>query len=223
MSIAELAACARAQGHHSIAVTDHSVSQVIASGLTPERLRDHIEAIRAADAEVEGIKILAGSEVDILADGSLDYDDELLAMLDVVVASPHAALRQDPEAATSRLLTAIRHPLVHIVGHPTGRIINRREGLSPDMGALYRAAVEHDVALEINANPRRLDLRDKHVRGAVAQGCKIAINTDTHRAEQMDLLVYGVLTARRGGLEADSCINAWPQERLLAWLASKGR
>ncbi len=218
MSIEELAQCARNRGYHTIAVTDHSVSQVIANGLDADRLRDHVDAVRAVAARIEDISVLAGSEVDILADGSLDYDDEILALLDVVVASPHAALRQDPEAATARLLKAIAHPLVRIIGHPTGRLINRREGLSPDMSALYRAAAEHDTALELNANSQRLDLRDRHVRGAREQGCAIALDTDAHREENFDQLVYGVLTARRAGLEPEGCINTWPAEKLHTWL-----
>ncbi|MEO1369320.1 MAG: DNA polymerase/3'-5' exonuclease PolX, partial [Acidobacteriota bacterium] len=206
LSIVELAEEAKGRGFHTLAVTDHSKSSVIANGLDEDRLRRHIDDIRDADARVDGIKILAGSEVDILADGSLDYDDDLLAELDVVVASPHAALRQSPQEATTRLLHAIRHPLVHILGHPTGRIINKREGLSPDMDALIEAAVETDTALELNANWHRLDLRDSHLRQALKAGCKIAIDTDAHRAMHFDFLIYGVLTARRAGLEPESCI-----------------
>lgn len=218
MSIEELVATARAHGFHTIAVTDHSVSQVIANGLSPARLLEHIASVRAVAARSADIRVLAGSEVDILADGRLDYDDELLAKLDLVVASPHAALRQDSEAATARLERAIGHPKVKVIGHPTGRRINRREGLSPDMARLYRAAVEHDVALEVNAASDRLDLRDVHVRGAVAAGVKIAIDTDAHRPEGFDQAIFGVLTARRGGLEAEHCINAWPADRLWSWL-----
>jgi DNA polymerase (family 10) len=221
LSIEELARCAIDRGFHTLAITDHSPSQVIANGLDPVRLRRHVEAVREADAKISGIRLLAGSEVDVLGDGRLDYDDDLLAELDVVVASPHAALRQSPEAATERLLRAIRHPLVHVLGHPTGRLINRREGLSPDMNALFEAAVEHDVALELNANWHRLDLRDAHLRSALDRGCKIAIDTDAHREEHFDFLVYGILTARRAGMEAAACINCWPADELLAWLRSK--
>jgi DNA polymerase (family X) len=221
LSIAEIAAIAKARGFHTLAITDHSPSQPIANGLEPERLLRHVEAIRAADAEIDGIRLLAGAEVDVLADGRLDYDDEILARLDIVVASPHAALRQDPKTATARLLRAIRHPLVHILGHPTGRIINRREGLSPDMGALFAAAAEHDTALELNANWHRLDLNAGHLRGALEHGCKIAIDTDAHRGADFDNLVYGILTARRAGMRAASCINTWPAEKLHAWLRSK--
>ncbi|MEM6794473.1 MAG: DNA polymerase/3'-5' exonuclease PolX [Acidobacteriota bacterium] len=221
LSIDELAEEARSRGFHTLAVTDHSKSSVIAGGLQDDELRRHIAAVREANERIEGITVLAGSEVDILTDGSLDYDDDLLAELDVVVASPHAALRQDPDTATERLLRAIRHPLVHILGHPTGRIINKREGLSPDMAALIEAAVECDTALELNANWHRLDLRDSHLRSALAAGCKIAIDTDAHDSPHFDFLSYGVLTARRAGMAADSCINTWDADRLRAWLRSK--
>jgi DNA polymerase (family 10) len=221
LSIEELARLAKARGFHTLAITDHSPGQAIAGGLEPERLLAHVEAVRAADRKIRGIRLLAGSEVDILPDGRLDYDDEILGRLEVVVASPHAALRQGPQAATQRLLRAIRHPRVHVLGHPTGRLIQRREGLSPDMEALFAAAAQCDVALEVNANWRRLDLRSSHVEGALAHGCKIAINTDVHREEQLDYLIYGVLQARRAGMEAASCINTWPAAKLHAWLRSK--
>ena len=164
------------------------------------------------------ITILAGSEVDILADGSLDYDDEVLGLLDIVVASPHASLRQDSATATERLLRAIHHPLVDIIGHPTGRIIGRRQGLEPDLGALIEASLETRTALEINANSMRLDLRDTHVRAVAEAGGLIAIDTDTHKAEQMDQLRYGILTARRGWLRRSQCVNAWSADELRSWL-----
>lgn len=221
LSIDEMAQAAKARGYHTLAITDHSQSQVIANGLEPGRLRRHIEAIREANERIEGITLLAGSEVDILIDGRLDYDDDLLAELDLVVASPHASLRQDPATATERLLAAIRHPLVHIIGHPTGRIINRREGLSPDMNALFDAASEHDTALELNANWNRLDLRDTHLRTALSMGCKIAINTDAHRDAHLNFITYGILTARRASMQPEACINTWEAETLHDWLRSK--
>jgi DNA polymerase (family 10) len=219
MSIIELAEEAKRRGFHTIAVTDHSQSSTIANGLRPDRLRRHIEAIHEAAAKVKGIRILAGSEVDILADGELDYTDELLSKLDIVVASPHAALTQDPATATKRLLKAIAHPSVNILGHPTGRLILRRQGLSPDMAQLFAAAKEHDVALEINAHWMRLDLRDTHVRGAVEAGCLIAINCDDHERTDFDNLRFGVQTARRGWLTPEQCVNTWAKERLWEWLA----
>ena len=221
MTLRELVEQAKSRGFHTIAVTDHSKSSGQANGLSPDRLRAHIDAIHEINDEIKGIRVLAGSEVDILADGRLDYDDELLARLDIVVASPHAALTQDSKKATSRLLAAIEHPLVHIIGHPTGRIINKREGILPDMPRLFESAVEHDTVMEINANPLRLDLRDTHVRLAVEMGCQIAINTDAHRPEDFDLLQYGILTARRGRLGPKQCINAWTARKLHTWLAGK--
>ncbi len=223
LSIEELARHAKERGFHTIAVTDHSKSQPIANGLSPERLLAHIEAIHKAREKVKGIHILAGSEVDILADGTLDYDDKLLKELDVVVASPHNALSQEPAAATKRLLKAIKHPLVHIIGHPTGRLINRRPGLDPNMGKLIEAAIEHKTALEINAHWLRLDLRDTHVRAAVEKGCLIAIDCDVHDPADFDNLEFGVLTARRGGLTKDLCVNCWSEKKLGEWLRSKGR
>ncbi len=221
MSIIELAELAKSKGFHTLAVTDHSQSSVIANGLKPDRLREHIAAIRSAAKAVKGITILAGSEVDILPDGRLDYDDELLAELDLVVASPHSSLKQDRATATRRLLAAIEHPLVHIIGHPTGRLIGRREGFDPDIPALAHAAAKHDVALEINANWMRLDLRDTHVASAVEAGALIAINCDTHAAGDADMLRYGVIIARRGGLTPERCINTWPASKLHGWLRRK--
>jgi len=221
MSIEDLAANAKQRKFHTVAVTDHSQSQPVANGLTPERLRKHIKAVRAADEKVKGVSILTGSEVDILGDGRLDYDDDLLAELDVVVASPHHALTQNPAQATKRLLKAIEHPLVHIIGHPTGRLINRREGLHPAMDEIIAAAVEHDTALEINAHWMRLDLRDTHVRAAVEAGALIAIDCDVHSPSDFDNLRYGVQTARRGWLTPEKCVNCWAKAKLHAWLKSK--
>jgi len=221
MTLEELVETAKARGYHTVAVTDHSRSSAQANGLDEDRLRRQIEQVRQADAQIKGIRILAGSEVDILSDGRLDYEDDLLAELDIVIASPHVALKQAPAKATERLLSAIRHPLVHIMGHPTGRIINKREGLQPDMNALIEAAVEHDTALEINANYYRLDLRDTHVRAAVDAGALIAINTDAHTTDNFEQMRYGVMTARRGRLTADRCINAWPKAKLMTWLERK--
>ena len=221
MSIEEIATIARDRGFHTLAITDHSRSSVQANGLDPARLRRHVEAVREADARIKGIRLLAGSEVDILADGRLDYDDDLLAELDWVVASPHVALRQDPKAATARLLAAVRHPLVHVLGHPTGRLIGSRPGLEPDMEAIAKAAAECGTALEVNANHHRLDLRDRHVRIALEAGCWIAINCDVHSPEQFDELPYGVTTARRGGLTPDRCLNCLDAKALEAWRKRK--
>ncbi|MFO0873766.1 MAG: DNA polymerase/3'-5' exonuclease PolX [Phycisphaerales bacterium] len=221
LTIDQLAGEAKRRGFHTIAVTDHSKSSVQANGLSPERLLKHIAEIRAAEKRIGGIHILAGSEVDILADGTLDYDDELLRKLDVVVASPHASLRQEPEKATARLLKAVRHPLVNILGHPTGRLINDREGLSPDIAAIAKEAAKHGTALEINSNDWRLDLRDTHVRVAIEHGAFIAIDCDVHAASNFDMLRYGIMTARRGGCPKDACVNTWDAQRLRRWLARR--
>ena len=223
LSIDELIAGAASRGFHTIAVTDHSQSSVIANGLNVKRLREHKKAVQTAAKKHNGITVLFGAEVDILPDGTLDYEDDVLAELDIVVASPHVSLRQDGKTATKRLLRAIENPYVHIIGHPTGRMVGSREGLEPDMHALVAAAREHSVALEINSSWKRLDLRDIHVRLVMEAGGLIAIDTDTHREGHFDNLIYGVLTGRRGWLTAKQCVNAWPAKKLHDWLASKRR
>ena len=224
-SIEELALNAAERGFHTVAVTDHSKGQAQANGLSAERLIKHIAAVRAVAERLKGtIRVLAGSEVDILADGRLDYPDELLAELDLVVASPHAALSQDPATATKRLIRAIENPYVTIIGHPTGRLIARREGLSPDIDAVCRAAAARGVALEINASYYRLDLRDTHARAAVYDhGCKLSINTDAHGPGDGDNLRFGVMTARRAGVRAGDVVNCFDAAALAAWIASTRR
>ena len=220
-SIEENALAMAARGYHTVAITDHSKGQVQANGLDEKRLIKHIEEVRRVAGKLKDkITVLAGSEVDILTDGSLDYPDELLAELDVVVASPHAALSQDPKKATSRLLKAIENPYVTMIGHPTGRLVLRREGLSPDIEALCKAAAARGIALEINANHWRLDLRDTHARVAMEHGVKLAINTDAHGPADPDQLIYGVLTARRAGATKNDVINCMTAAALKKWLAS---
>ena len=221
MSLDELIQQARKRGFHTLAVTDHSKSSVQANGLSVERLLEHVTNIREADARYDDITVLAGSEVDIMADGSLDYDDDILQQLDWVIASPHSSLRQDAPTATTRLLKAIEHPLVHVIGHPTGRIINEREGLAPNMSELCAAAREHRTGLELNANPARLDLRDSHVRLAMETGALVPIDTDAHHPGDFDLLKYGIFTGRRGGLTRSSCPNCWESDQLHEWIRSK--
>lgn len=222
LTLDELIEAAESRGFHTIAVTDHSRSSVQANGLSIDRLSQQRQEIESArERFADRITILHGSEVDILSDGSLDYEDDLLARLDLVVASPHAALSQDPKTATARLLRAIEHPRTNIIGHPTGRIIGRRKGLEPAMDEIIAAAVEHDVALEINSHWLRLDLRDTHVRAAVDAGCKIAIDCDVHHAQDFENIRYGVATGRRGWLPHELVINTWPADRLHTWLREK--
>lgn len=222
-SIEQLISECRERSYHTVAITDHSRSQVQADGLSIERLQQHIEQIRQQDRKFKDIHVLAGAEVDILADGSLDYPNSVLKELDVVVASPHAALTQDPRKATERLLKAIRNPYVTILGHPTGRIINRRPGLSPDMAKLIEAAGERRIALEINANHHRLDLRDTHARAAVEKGVKLSINTDAHGPGDLDQLRFGVLTAQRAGATAEDVINTFAKAQLSRFIADTRR
>lgn len=220
-SIEELATACAERGFHTVAVTDHSKGQAQANGLDEKRLEKHIKEIRKVAERMKGdINILAGSEVDILATGKLDYADSLLEQLDIVVASPHAALGQDPDKATTRLVKAIENPFVTIIGHPTGRLINRREGLSPDMKKIIAAAKDRGIALEINANDWRLDLRDTHARAAIESGVKLAINTDAHGPTHLPLIVYGVLTARRAGATKNDVVNCMTKAALTKWLKS---
>jgi DNA polymerase (family X) len=188
---------------------------------TPRRAAGEIEATQKELGD--SIRILHASEVEIKADGSLDYPDEFLASLDLVVASMHTGLRQPREKVTERTLNAIRNPHVDIIGHPTGRLIPEREGADLDMDAVLAAAAESGVALEINAHPARLDLEDIYARRAKEMGIPISINTDAHSEADLDMLFYGVATARRAWLTAEDVINTWPTEKLLAWLQKRGK
>ncbi len=220
-TIAEMVAAAKHRGYEYIAITDHSKSQFQANGLSSQRLLDHIAAIHAVAREVHGIRVLAGAEVDILADGSLDYEDDLLRKLDWVIASPHAALSQETDAATTRLVRAASHPLVHVLGHPTGRLVGKRRGLEPDMPRVVMAALRSGVALEINANDMRLDLRDTHVRLAVEAGVPLCINTDAHSIEDFSQIDYGVLTARRGWARKANILNTRSGVQLEQWMQAR--
>jgi DNA polymerase (family 10) len=222
LTIREMAQAAIERGRKVLAITDHSVSLGVAQGLSIDELKAQRTEIEALQAELgERITLLQGAEVEIRADGTLDYPDEALAELDIVVASLHSSLRQPSEQVTQRLLNAIRNPNVDVIGHPTGRMIPNREGADLDMEAVLAAAVESGVALEINAHPARLDLDDIYSRRAAEMGIPLSINTDAHSASDMDLLMFGVATARRGWVQAEQVINCWPAERLLAWLRSR--
>jgi DNA polymerase (family 10) len=210
---------AKARGFEYVAITDHSKGQVQANGLSEERLLDHVAAIRRAARRHQGIAVLAGAEVDIRKDGALDYPDEVLAQLDIVVASPHSALSSSGPEATQRLVRAAEHPRVNVIAHPTGRIVLGRRGMEIDVDELARAAARCGVALEINAEPSRLDLRDHHVKAALAAGARLAIDSDAHDAAGYDVLPFGVATARRGWATRGDVINAWPLEKLRAFLA----
>jgi DNA polymerase (family 10) len=225
MTILEMAQAAQALGMQYIVITDHSFSLGIANGLTAERLQEQVEEIRQANAAVSGaikgqpgFRILHGTEMEIRVDGSLDFPDEVLAGLDFVIASLHVSLSQSRQDVTRRLLQAIENPHVDMIGHPTGRLLPERAGADLDMDEILAAAAQTGTILEINANPRRLDLRDSHVRLAVEKGIKLAINTDAHHADQFTLRHYGVATAQRGWATAEDVVNTWPLEKFLAYI-----
>jgi DNA polymerase (family 10) len=215
-----------ALGYQYILITDHTQSLGIANGLTPERVlqqRKEIDAVNA-QLEQEGLKfrVLQGIEVEVKSDGVLDLPDDALAALDIVQASVHTSLSQSRERITERVLKAIRNPHVDILGHPSGRLINEREGGDYDWEALFHAAAEHDVALEINADPARLDLNETHARRAVELGCHLSISTDAHSPEGLNQILYGITVARRAWVTPDVVINTWPLRKLLQWIRGRG-
>ncbi|MBL8146659.1 MAG: DNA polymerase/3'-5' exonuclease PolX [Anaerolineae bacterium] len=218
-SIREMALAAKTRGRRYIVITDHSPSSAIANGLSIERLLAQHDEVRQVDAEMNGeIRVLHGTEMDIRADGTLDFPDEVLERLDFVVASLHASLRQPREQITVRLLNAIRNPHVDVIGHPRGQLILERDPADLDMDAVIAAAAEHQTALEINANPARLDLEAPLARLAAGRGVLITIDTDAHAEYEMDNMRYGVLTARRAWLTASQVLNTWPFEQFERWL-----
>ncbi len=223
-SIREMAEAAKARGREYIVITDHSQYSTIANGLDPERLIRQQEDVRKVNDEMgDEFHVFHGVEMDIRADGELDLTDELLEKLDFVVASLHFGLTQDREKVTRRALNALQNPHVDLLGHPRGQLIPDRPGADLDMDAVFAAAKEHDTALEINANPRRLDLEAQYVRRAVEMGILIAIDTDAHEPANMDLMRYGIMTARRGWTPASCVINTWPVAQFLAWVNQRQR
>ena len=222
-TIEEMVEACRGRGYKYMCISDHSKSQRQANGLDEARLAKAVAAIHAARKQYPDMLILAGCEVDILKDGTLDFSDDVLAELDFVIASPHAALTMPGPEATRRLIKAIEHPRVHCLGHPSGRLINSRPGMEIDIDAIAKAAAANDVALEVNAHYMRLDLRDTHVRAAIEHGAVICINSDAHSAAELDVMRYGVMTARRGWASKGDVLNAWSVEKLKAWLAKKNR
>lgn len=219
LSVLELARAAQRRGLKVLAITDHSAGLGVTGGLRPEQHAKLQEEIEAAQRLLgDSILLLHGAEVEIRADGQLDYPDELLAELDVVLASLHTGLNQPRERITERLIAAMRNPQVDIIAHPTGRLFPDRPGADLDMEAVLQAAAEYGVALEINAHPSRLDLDDVYARAAAERGILLTINTDAHRAEDFDMLRYGVAIARRAWLTPQQVINTWPPDRLRTWL-----
>jgi DNA polymerase (family 10) len=214
-SIEEMALAARERGLEYLAITDHSASHGFGDDVSPDQLRRQIELVREADTRIDGITLLAGSEVNILPDGSLDYDDELLAELDWVIASVHTAFGLSSDAMTARVVAAARHPRVDAIGHLTGRLLERREPYALDVDAVFAACAAAGTLLEINSNPERRDVGEVHARAATAAGVGLLINSDAHWPERFDVLRYGVWTARRAWLGPDQILNTrpWPQLR----------
>ena len=216
--IRDMAVAARARGYEYMCLTDHSQGLGVAHGLTPERVRKQQIEIDAVNAELAPFRVLHGTELEVRADGSLDYDDEVLASLDIVIASVHSQLQQDRERVTSRAVAAIRHPLVDILAHPTGRIVGGRAGGDFDMETLYAEAARTGTVLEIDGDPGRLDLRDVHARAALAAGCMLSIDSDAHSVEGLANIYYGAGTAQRAWVPPDRVLNALPLQEMLARL-----
>ncbi|MGH9498368.1 MAG: DNA polymerase/3'-5' exonuclease PolX [Terriglobales bacterium] len=211
-TIEEMAEAARAQGYKYMAITDHSKNLAFANGLDDTRAVEHTKRIRAA-GENAGIKIFAGIEVDILADGTLDLSDAVLEEMDLVIASVHSHFNQSASEMTDRLLKAVENPNTSIIGHPTGRQLLRREAYPFDMDAVLKAASQRKVAMELNSFPERLDLCDRHLRLAKQYGVKIVINTDSHHTSHMDKIRFGILQARRAWLTKEDVLNTLPVEQ----------
>jgi DNA polymerase (family 10) len=212
-TIEEMADAARERGYKYMAITDHSKNLAFANGLDDKRALEHIARIRKAAENIDGIKVFAGIEVDILTDGELDLSDSVLAEMDIVIASVHSQFGQEPAKMTERLIRAIENPNTSLIGHPTGRMLLRRDAYGFDMDAVLKAAAKYRVAMELNAYPDRLDLNDRHLRMAKERGVKIVINTDSHHTSHLEKIRYGVLQARRAWLTRDDVLNTLPVQK----------
>jgi putative hydrolase len=221
--IRDMAIAARDLGHEWVALTDHSPRLTVAKGLSPERLRDQIEVVREVNRELAPFRMLTGIEVDILEDGSLDQEEDLLAELDIVVASVHSKLRQDSEGMTARLLAAVRNPLVNVLGHCTGRLVvgRGRPESTFDAEAVFGACAEHDVAVEINSRPERLDPPKRLLRQALELGSKFVIDTDAHAPGQLEWQPYGCNRAAACEVPLERIMNTLPADRLVQWTHAK--
>jgi DNA polymerase (family X) len=213
-TIEEMGRAAKALGYEYLAITDHSASHGFGNDVSPEELERQIEHVAEANERVAGIELLAGSEVNVLPDGSLDYEPELLSRLDWVIASVHTSFGMGGEAMTERMIAAIENPLVRAIGHPTGRLIERRAPYAIDLEAVFAAAARTGTMLEINGNPDRRDLSDTHARSAARAGVPIVIDSDAHRTDTLRNMRWGIATARRGWLTAEQVANTRPWAQL---------
>ncbi len=220
-SIAEMARACQARGYEYLAVSDHSPALAMVQGLTPDKAPEQWAEIDRVQEGLDGITIFKSLEVDILRDGSLDMTDEVLEALDAVIISVHSLMDMDRATMTDRVIRAMQHPSVDIVGHPTGRLLGRREPFELDVEAVLQAASELDVAVEINANPNRLDLNDVHARRAKELGVKVVISTDAHSVQRLDHISYGVDQARRGWLDREDVINTMTVDQLRDWMGRR--
>ena len=217
-TMGEMILAAKQRGLEYLAITDHSVGRAIANGLSPERLQAHAAQVRAAEQRIGGIKLLCGTEMDIRADGSLDYEDRVLEQLDWIVASVHSAMNQDAPTMTERIITAMRNPHVDAIGHLSTRLIGERQPVSADYEAIFQAAAQTGTALEINASPERLDLKDSHAARARQLGVPLVISTDAHTTEALHNTRYGVGVARRAWCRPQDILNTMPAAEFLEWL-----
>ncbi|MGX1192656.1 DNA polymerase/3'-5' exonuclease PolX [Metabacillus sp. SLBN-84] len=221
-TISEMAEACRLRGYQYMAITDHSQYLKVANGLTPERLKAQREEIDKLNEQYADFKILAGVEMDILPDGTLDYSDDVLDGMDFVIASIHSSFSQPQDVIMKRLKTALDHHRVHMIAHPTGRLIGKRSGYEPDVEMLIQLAKETDTVLELNANPNRLDLSAEHIRKAHEAGVKVAINTDAHNLDMLEDMKTGVSTAIKGWVKAENVINTWDLDKLQSFLKKEG-
>ena len=212
-TIEEMAEAAKEHGYKYMAITDHSKNLAFANGLDDKRAVEHIKRIRAVNEHIDGIRIFAGIEVDILADGTLDLSDSVLEQMDIVIASVHSHFNQTSQEMTDRLVKAVENPNTSLLGHPTGRLLLRREAYPFDLDAVLKAAARKKVVMELNAYPDRLDLCDRHLRLAKQHGVKIVINTDSHHTSHMEKIRFGVLQARRAWLTKEDVLNTLPVEK----------
>ena len=214
-SIREMVEACRTRGYSHMVITDHTQYLKIANGLTPERVRDQIKEIRKLNEEYEDIEIFCGTEMDILPNGSLDFDDDLLQELDFVIASIHSNFNQSQEQIMDRLHAAMKNPYVTMIAHPTGRIIGQRDGYNPDVPQLIEWAKKYDKILELNGNPHRFDLAVDYLKMAQDAGVKIAVNTDAHTIDQLEHMEIGVKYAQKAWLKKDTVVNTWPLEQFI--------
>ncbi|HDH53213.1 MAG TPA: DNA polymerase/3'-5' exonuclease PolX, partial [Nitrospirae bacterium] len=221
LSIQELVEIAKNRGYEYIAITDHSKGLGVARGMSTEQILEQNKAINALNKKLRGFRLLSGVEVDIRSDITLDFPDEVLKRLDIVIASIHSGFRQSREQLTKRLVSAAKNPYVTIIAHPTGRLIGERDAYDVDMEEVFKTAKETGTAMEINAYPLRLDLKDVYIKKAKETGVSLAINTDAHAGYQFDFMIYGVSTARRGWLEKKDVLNTCSYDMLIKRIKNK--